>query len=89
MAAIVGHGEVATLVLDWLRKQGVDTTGICGVNIEIRPDSAVLVAIERFMQHDEIDDFAELLEDLDGHVALGRQLYVALWKKQETSPEEA
>ena len=89
MAAIVGRGEVATLVLDWLRKQGVDTTGICGVNIEIRPDSAVLVTIERFMQHDEIDDFEELLEDLDGHVALVRQRYVTSRKKQETSPEDA
>lgn len=70
MAAIVGRGQVATLVLDWLRKQGIDTTGICGVNIDIRPDSAVLVTIERFMQHDEIDDFEELLEDFDEHVAL-------------------
>ncbi len=34
MAAIVGRGEVATLVLDWLRKQGIDTTGICGVNYQ-------------------------------------------------------
>ena len=89
MAAIVGHGEVATLVLDWLRKQGVDTTGICGVNIEIRPHSAVLVTIERLMQYDEIDDFEELLEDLDGHFALVRQRYVTSRKKQETSPEEA
>lgn len=89
MAAIVGHGEVATLVMDWLRKQGVDTTGICGVNIEIRPGSAVLVTIERFMQRDEIDDFAELLEDLDGRFALVRQLYVTSRKKQETSPEDA
>ena len=76
-------------MLDWLRKQGVDTTGICGVNIDIRPDSAVLVTIERFMQHDEIDDFEELLEDLDEHVALVRQRYVTSRKKQETSPEDA
>ena len=89
MAAIVGRGEVATLVLDWLRKQGVDTTGICGVNIEIRPDSAVRVTVERFMQHDEIDGFEELLEDLGGHVALVRQRYVAVRKKQEASPEYA
>jgi len=34
------------------------------------------MTIERFMQHDEIDDFEELLEDLDGHVALVRQRYV-------------
>ncbi len=89
MAAIIGRGEVATLVLDWLRKQGVDTTGICGVNIEIRPHSAVLVTIERLMQYDEIDDFEELLEDLDGHFVLVRQRYVTSRKKQETSPEDA